>query len=270
MSTEPVVIGQPVSPDDIAMRLAGIAGAPRLYRASLAWYKVEYQGEWFMFPPDNGGAMTKHPITGKDVVGDGVFVVMPKVGTLWKEEIGRGKVNLGQGIRPGMQAQEIAKFILEHYSDRGVVLLDGGPAGEAAAKEESRARCFKSRQGWALTERARWMSTLDEFKKRNPGAALPAPTKQTQEAIEWLDVQADANAAKYKCADGCMQTNDFAVYARHMRAQHNQTVESGPAEKTFAEREAELKAREAALLARESEIEALTAPRKPKEAAARA
>lgn len=267
MSTQ-TVFTQPQSPDDIAMRLAGVGGQIRLYRASLDWYKVEYRGLWFFFPPDNGGKKMKHPITGKETIGDGVFTVVPIIETLWKEEIGRGKVNLGKGVGPGLNAHEIAKFILEHYAERGVVLLDGGPEGESAAKDESRSRVYKSRQGWALSERARWMQTLDDFKKRNPGASLPAPSKQTQEAIEWLDLQADANAAKYKCADGCMQTNDFSVYARHMRAQHNQTVESGPADKTFAEREAELTARAAALAARESELEALTAPRK-REAAAR-
>lgn len=192
----------------------------KLYRPGLEWLHQEYAGIQYYFPPDLGGEMVAHPHhtnpdgSPKMCRADGVLEISDRVGSdgLVREN-----------------AQDIVRFLLGVHGEAGVVLVGRTVHEDEKAITYAKRRYRTYRKNRAEEEISAWQAKMDTWKKvpANQGKPTPPPPENVSRAQAFLDECAETEEAKYQYVcpvGGCIGTNDWAEFARHMKVNHGQTL----------------------------------------------
>jgi hypothetical protein len=195
----------------------------RIYSPADHWLNPEVHGRTDIWiPPDLGGAVEPHPITGEPVVCDGTATIK---GRYLTQKDSSGKVIEGQ------DAEAVVRFLISpaNYGQMGVVWIPGTAEDEGIKQE--------ARDLYAEYQRAQDESIVArraEFKTnwvKNPahsGEPCPPPTDTESAASDRLQEHKRRRQYQYECdAEGCpgYAQNDWAKFARHMLVSHKVKVE---------------------------------------------
>jgi len=182
------------------------------------WVNLEFHGRLDVWaPPDKGGAVEPHPVTGVPTVCNGEVEIKGKFFTVSDSS---GKV------KQGFDAQAAVTYLCapENYGQMGLVWL---PKKDAATDDEYRKL---GREVHAAHQRGLDESLVQkrrEFKqnweKSHRGVPCPPPTRGENEAIDRLQDFEHAKAYLYECAEeNCIgyAANDWRKFEGHMLKAH--------------------------------------------------
>jgi len=222
--------------EELAHDLRTMSPAMHIYSAGRDWFFAEHGGRIYPFPPDLGGELVPHPFLRENgprgEVNAGAAVMVKADGKLdvrdtWghvKDQFGR---SLGEQQLKGQEAAAIVRFMAVTYHERGVCWLraDGKDEGRVKAAKLRYARFIRR---WAEQEVATRQQFVAGFKRMpgNENRLPPPPTEQQNRAAIIMDELMDEarEDVAFICDQGCIQTNDWKVYERHMRVRHGRKV----------------------------------------------
>lgn len=197
----------------------------QLYRGHDLWWKFEFAGRDYWFAPDLGGKLTKHPVTGQMVPGDGILRVSDTYGRT-QDKLKRTFTG-AVGLLEGQEVSAIIRFALNNHGQAGVVWLHGDEKDEARRKA-SRTLVRNFNKAWAEQQVESRAGFIENFKKlpKNAGRRVPSPSNDQRRAQRYLDSLAEEGAEgfEYVCEHGCSDFDNFDDYARHMKVQHRTDV----------------------------------------------
>lgn len=197
----------------------------RLYRWGSDFWRQEFGGNQYRFPPDLGGKLIPDPDKpGEMVKADGILLIKDRVGTIYNA---KGKAT-GIGPVEHETAFHQVLFFADNYAEYGVVWLKGDHT-DVEQRAESRKRVMAAMRRSAEAEIRARHEFIDKWQKSNPGtplASCPPPTPRQIEAQELLDqlVEDRRDHYGYVCECQMYATNDFVSYERHARLRHGKTV----------------------------------------------
>ncbi len=200
-------------------RMPGLA----LYNPSEIWVRAQVHGIEHFFPPDLGGSVEAHPVTGEATKCDGIYLIR---GRFLTQRDSSGKVIEGQ------DAQSIVAYLIhrERFGSMGIVWLPGRSDAEDEALKAL------GRDQWLAYQEAhddQIIAKRREFKgnwERNPaksGVPCPPPTRAENRAMERLQEREAKKEYGYEChVDDCpgYATDEWTKYAKHMLAAHKITA----------------------------------------------
>ena len=218
----------PPSRESLQARLHAALPKLTIYQPGEQWFWFQHAGNGYWMPPDLSGRMTMHPVTGMEVRGDGRLVVGAHVGAVYDNKAHPPRV-VGQAIMEGETAAEIVMYACDEYGLRGVVLLEGDEEdkGHIAAARKRYARFRRSSAEEAVASRRAFITNwlAQPANKGRTAAEAPPMSELQRQAQDYLDELAeDRELANFICAHCGYDTNEFARYARHMKAAHKETV----------------------------------------------
>lgn len=231
MSSTAAALAVP-SPDDVLREIRQFSPGMQLYRGHDQWFKFQFGGRDYHFPPDVGGRLVKHPVTGQMVPGDGVLRIKDVYGRQ-QEKLSR-RFTGAVGLIEGQEVSSILMFAISNHAQEGVVWLLGNETDEAR-KKASRTLVRNHLKAWAEQQRDARAGFVENWKKipTNAGRATPRPTDNQRRAQRYLDLLAEEGSEgfQYVCEHGCSDFEQFEEYALHMKVNHGKTVtKEGPAE----------------------------------------
>lgn len=206
------------------------------YQPGRKWFSFEFGGVQYHIPPDLGGKLVEHPVERdpatkrpRMVVANGELEIHDRYGILYDRpgEVPGGKmVPKGTGLLKGESSDAIIIYLVENYSERGCVWLEGD-GNDEARKEAARKKIHRFLRGWAEDQRAARMEFVSNFKKLNPGRDVPPPKGTELEAQEYLDnlSQEARSAAAFVCDFNDYETSNWDAFERHLWAAHQQKRE---------------------------------------------
>ncbi len=221
MSSQPYA---PPTRESLQERLHATLPKLTIYQPGEQWFWFQHAGNGYHVPPDHGGRLVSHPVTGAQVKADGRLEVSSHIGPLYK----KGKV-VGHGIAEGETAAEIVMYACDEYGIRGVILLEGDEKDKEriAASRKLYARFRRASAEDAVSSRrafiANWLA--QPANKGRTAAEAPTMSELQRQAQDYLDELAeDRVLSQFICAHCGYDTNEFARYARHMKAAHKEVV----------------------------------------------
>ncbi len=214
----------PPSRDSLQQRLHATLQKLTIYQPGEQWFWFQHAGNGYHMPPDLGGRLVTHPVTGAQVRADGRLEVAAHIGPLYV----KGKVT-GHGVPEGETAAEIVMYACEEYGIRGVVLLEGDEEdkGRIAAARKLYARFRRSSAEEAVASRRAFITNwlAQPANKGRTAAEAPPMSELQRQAQDYLDDLAEDRAlANFICAHCGYDTNEFSRYAKHMKAAHKEVV----------------------------------------------
>jgi hypothetical protein len=183
----------------------------------------------FFFRPNLGGRLIpdrENPSV--KIPGDGRLVVSD----IYEPILDSKHNTRGQRVAKGGSADEVVLYFCEQYGADGITWLRDGltPSQEADEIADAERRYARTVRGWAEQERQTRDAFIENWRKQ-PGNAgrpisnAPAATTSQRRAIEILDALAGvdeygAARGKFVCEHEGYDTDDPALFARHMKASH--------------------------------------------------
>lgn len=250
------------------------APAYKLYHGGRKWFKHEYSGNMYWFPPDLGGKLVEHPayrtekrqedgtITLEPVLvkADGILEVRDRYGVIY----GKRAVpvthpvygySMGWGLPvedpEGKLEEESADKVVTFFTSKfgievdnptmalGITLLTGDPETDEDIKRESRKIHLTALMAWAEAERSKRMLDVAEWKAKNPGRNDVPPMNPRQIEAEEILMLAEEDKRmstfSYACSCGGYETDDKEKFDRHVRLRHPERF--APAPETFESRD---------------------------------
>lgn len=225
MSSQPSYT--PPSRESLQARLHATLPRLTIYQPGEQWFWFQHAGNGYHVPPDQGGRLVTHPVTGAQVKADGRLEIFAHVGNVYDHR--HRPPTVTQAVMPGETAAEIVMFVCEEYGIRGVVLLEGNAedAGRIAAAKKLYARFRRSSAEEAVASRRAFITNWlgqPANKGRTPAEAPPMSELQRQAQDYLDDLAEDRTLAMFICAHCGYDTNEFARYSKHMKSAHKETV----------------------------------------------
>jgi hypothetical protein len=219
MSTAAFSTPTPPKPPTLAEIQAMMPGL-KLYNPSDQWLPLHVHGLTHrVMPPDLGGAIEPHPLTGEPTVCNGIYEVK---GRFLTQKDSSGKTIEGQ------DAFAVVQFVIhkDRYGEMGVVYLPGvSESQDEQYKQLAKDLYLKYREGLddKIIEARREFKNNWERNPRHQGTPCPPPTPPELAAIERAQERTSRKAYAFEChvpeCPGYAQ-NDWSKFARHMLAAH--------------------------------------------------
>jgi hypothetical protein len=243
LSTQQINALMGASRHDIEQQLRRSAPVRVAFWAGKEWLDVVVFERHYFFPPNLGGREIEDKLDpSKRIKADGRLRISDNyVPVLDKKHNTRG-----MRAEPGASADDVVAYLVENYGDRGVAWLrpEFTEAQTAAVIAEAERRYAKANRSWAEQEIQARNAVVENWRKQ-PGNAgrdissAPPPTATQKRAMEFLDSLAGVDEfgvqrGQYVCTHEGYDTDDAALFARHMKASHGTDWSPEDAEKPAA------------------------------------
>lgn len=206
---------KPPTPAEIQALLPGLW----MYNPSEQWVSTEVHGIMRWLPPDLGGAIEPHPVTGEPVRCDGMYEAK---GRVLAQRDSSGKMIEGQ------DAYAVVSFMIhrERLGEMGVVYIPRRDAEEdAALKQIARDVYLKYRESVddKVIDRRREFKARWERNPAKAGVKCPPPTPTELAAMDRAQEREQKATYRFECdVQDCpgYAANEWEKFARHMQAAH--------------------------------------------------
>lgn len=224
MST--VSVPRPPSAAELERALRDKIPGLTVYNPSSTWLRLQVYGIFYWIPPDMGGAVENHPVTGKPTVCDGRLSLR---GRYLTQKDSSGKVIEGQ------DAGSMVKYVVSvgPYGEFGVCWLPGDSEQQDKVLVENARRIYsryqESRDEMIVARRVEFKANWEKGPRRHE--ACPPPTPQETAAMDRLQKRQREASYKYECdVPNCptgYAANEWDRFVSHMKAAHNVTPDRG-------------------------------------------
>lgn len=231
----------------------------QLYYPGRKWFKHEFNGNLYCFPPDLGGRLVEHPALRLEkknadgtktfepvmVQANGILEIKDRYGVVYgKKAVPLYHPEYGYAMGYGLPIEdpegkledETADKVVQYFTNKfgfevdnptmalGITLLTGNPELDESVKVESRKVYFRAQITWAEEERAKRLKDVAEWKINNPGRTDIPPMNTRQIEAEEILLQAEEDRKmstfQYVCFCGAYETDDKGRFDRHMKIRH--------------------------------------------------